>query len=76
MLDGDFSYGSLITHTLIFYGVKNHRCINFKGLVKKTIHLKITSSMLKKAIFLIINIYTMKIMKNDIHVVDELASKY
>lgn len=48
MLDGDFSYGSLITHTLIFYGVKNHRCINFKGLVKKTIHLKITSTLFAK----------------------------
>lgn len=41
MLDGDFSYGFLIIYILIFYGVKNYRCINFKGLVKKIIYLKI-----------------------------------
>lgn len=35
MLNGDFSYGFLIIYILIFYGVKNYRCINFKGLVKK-----------------------------------------
>lgn len=32
--------------------------------------------MLEKVIFFIINIYIMKIMKNDIYVVDEFVLKY